>query len=284
MRRAVVLGGGGVAGIAWATGIAAGLASLGVDISKADAFVGTSAGAVVGAQIASGVGIGVLLAQQLVPPENSREQARPYSQSESDSRNRQLMAKVNHDLVAARLRIAAFALRSETVPLDVRREIVAQRLPRSTWPDRALQVVAVDTATGGHRVFDKDSGVEFVDAVAASCAVPGAWPAVPIGGQLYMDGGIRSLTNADLAPPAERVLVIAPLGYSDDNPVSGHLRAEVAALRARPAVVAVIVPDNQSLEAMTDNVLDPARCIPSAQAGMAQGRRIATEIAPGWNA
>jgi NTE family protein len=48
-----------------------------------------------------------------------------------------------------------------------------------------------------------------------------------------MDGGIRSLTNADLAWPADTVLVIAPLGYGDGNPVSGHLRAEVAYLRER---------------------------------------------------
>lgn len=284
MKRAVVLGGGGVAGIAWATGIAAGLARAGVDIAEADAFVGTSAGSVVGAQLASGVSIETLLAQQLSPPAGSLEQARPYSQADADARNRQLMEKVGGDLDAARRRIGAFALRSETVPLEVRRQIVAARLPRTTWPDRTLYVVAVDTATGEHTVFDARSDVDFIDAIAASCAVPGAWPAVPIGARVYMDGGIRSLTNADLAPDAAHVLVIAPLGYADGNPVSGHLRAEVDTLQARGARVSVLVPDAASLDAMTDNVLDPSRCVPSARAGLAQAAQMATEIAAGWHA
>ncbi|TXI88266.1 MULTISPECIES: patatin-like phospholipase family protein [unclassified Cupriavidus] len=281
MRRAVVLGGGGVAGIAWATGVAAGMARLGLDIARADAFVGTSAGSVVGAQLAAGIGVEALLTQQLTPA-MSREQARPYSQAEADARNRQLMDKVNGDLTAARRRIGAYALRSETVPLHVRREIVAARLPQSSWPQPPLHVVAVDTATGEHVVFDRHSGVALVDAIAASCAVPGAWPAVPIDGRTYMDGGIRSLTNADLAPDADCAVVIAPLGYADGNPVSGHLRAEVAALRARQMRVAVIVPDAAALDAMTDNVLDPARCVPSARAGLAQGLAMVPEIAPLW--
>nr|WP_314623134.1 patatin-like phospholipase family protein [uncultured Noviherbaspirillum sp.] len=283
MTRALVLGGGGVAGIAWATGIAAGLARCGVDIAQADLFVGTSAGSVVGAQLACGVDVETLLAQQLAPPSHSREQARPYSQRDADALNRRLMDKVGGDLTAARKRIGAHALRSQTVPLDVRRGIVAARLPQAAWPARALRVVAVDTATGEHTAFDRDSGVDFIDAVAASCAVPGAWPAVPIGGRAWMDGGIRSLSNADLALPAQRVLVVAPLGYADGNPVSGHLRDEVRTLEEAGASVAVIVPDDASVAAMTDNVLDPARCTPSAEAGVAQALRIGPDIALFWN-
>jgi len=79
------------------------------------------------------------------------------------------------------------------------------------------------------------------------------------------------------------VLVIAPLGYAEGNPVSGHLRAEVRALEEGGARVAVIVPDARSIDAMTDNVLDPARCAPSAEAGIAQALRIAPEIASFWN-
>lgn len=283
MTRAVVLGGGGVAGIAWATGIAAGLARVGVDIAQADVFVGTSAGSVVGAQLACEVSFETLLALQLAPPANSREQVRPYSQLDADARNRQLMEKVGGDLVAARKRIGAYAVRSVTVPFDVRRGIVAARLPQVDWPARTLRVVAVDTATGEHAVFDRHSGVDFIDAIAASCAVPGVWPAVPIDGRKWMDGGIRSLSNADLATSAQYVLVIAPLGYAEGNPVSGHLRAEVRALQEIGVRVAAIVPDSPSLNAMTDNVLDPARCVPSAEAGIEQALRIAPAIATFWN-
>ena len=79
-------------------------------------------------------------------------------------------------------RIGAVALATKTVPETVRREVIAQRLPSHDWPDRVLRVTAIDTATGEFVVFDRDSGVGLIDAVAASCAVPGAWPPVTIAG------------------------------------------------------------------------------------------------------
>ena len=107
---------------------------------------------------------------------------------------------------------------------------------------------------------------------------------MPIDGRAWMDGGIRSLGNANLTLPAQRVLVIAPLGYAGGNPVSGHLRAELRTLVDAGAQVAVVVPDDASVAAMTNNVLDPARCTPSAEAGVAQGLRIGPGIASFWNA
>lgn len=284
MKRVAVFGGGGVAGIAWATGVAAGLQRAGLDWSRADGFIGTSAGSVVGAQLAAGVAVERLLAEQLDPPPDSAEQARPYSQADADARNRVLVEKVGGDLVAARKRIGAFALRSETVAPEVRRAIIAARLPTTDWPARWLGVTAVNAETGEHRLFDRDSGVELTDAVAASCAVPGAWPVVRIGGRPYMDGGIRSMTNADLAGGAAYVLVIAPLGFSEANPVSGHLRAEVRRLEAAGSRVDVIVPDGASLDALGDNVLDPARRRPSAGAGLQQAQAQAAALVAAWNA
>ena len=277
-----MIGGGGVAGIAWATGMMAGLERQGIDVMRADAFIGTSAGSVVGTQLACGISPQFLLEALLSPRNDSLERTRPYSQAAAEQSNRLLMLKVGGDLGAARRRIGAFALRSETVPLATRRAIVAARLPQTLWPAANLRVVAVDTASGEYRVFDRSSGVELVDAVAASCAVPGAWPPVPIGGQLYMDGGIRSLTNADMAQGAERVIVIAPLGWAEGNPVSGHLRAEADMLRAAGALLSVIVPDEASARAIGDNVLDPERCAPSARAGLAQGLRSAASLVTVW--
>jgi NTE family protein len=280
--RALVLGGGGVAGIAWETGVLAGLARAGLNAAVADVFVGTSAGSVVGAQLASGVSLDDLLAAQLAPPADSLERVRPYSQASVDEQNRKLMDKVGGDLAEARRRIGAFARRSETVAAEARRAIVAARLPGLRWPARALKLVAVDAESGEGRVFDATSGADFVDAVAASCAVPGAWPVVHIGGRSYMDGGIRSMTNADLAAGAARVLVLAPLGYSEGNPVSGHLHAEVDTLRSAGVEVIVVTPDASSLDAMGDNVLDPTRRPPSAQAGLLQGLALATDIRCLW--
>lgn len=277
--RCLVLGGGGVTGIAWEIGVVAGLAMEGVQLREADCFIGTSAGSVVGAQLASTVSLEQLLAQQSSP---ALERIRPYSQAAADEQNRRLMEKVNGDLTAARQRIGAFALRSATPAQEERLAIVAARLPERQWPARMLKVVAVDAHSGEGRVFDAASGVDLVHAVAASCAVPGVWPAVPVDGSHYIDGGIRSITNADLAKGAARVLVLAPFGYSEGNPVSGHLAAEVAGLRAAGAEVQVLCPDAASLAAIGENVLDPERRAASAEAGMAQGRALAPGLRALW--
>lgn len=283
VQRAVVLGGGGVAGIAWEIGVAAGLARGGVDLRTADLFVGTSAGSVTGAQLAGGADLQRLLHDQQFPPPDSAERFRPYSQAVADAQNRVLVKKVDGDLTRARQRIGAFALRSETPSLDQRRAIMAARLPCAAWPARPLKVVAVDVHTGEPRVFSATDGVKLVDAVAASCAVPGTWPVVPIGGAVYMDGGIFSITNAQVAEGANQVVVLAALGYGDGNPVSGHLRAEVAALKEAGSVVQVVVPDAASIEAMGENVLDPARRPGSADAGLAQGLALAASLRQtGW--
>lgn len=283
MKRVAVLGGGGVAGIAWETGVAAGLARGGVDLAQADGLIGTSAGASLGAQLAAGLKLEDLLAAQLDPSSGSREALRPYSQAAADAANQKLMLKVGGDLGEARRRIGAFARRSVTASPQERRAIVADRLPGTDWPRRWLGVVAVDAETGGHQLFDARSGVDFIDAIAASSAVPGTWPVVAIGGRLYMDGGIRSLTNADLASGARHVVVLAPLGWGEGNPVSGHLRQEVERLRASGCRVDVVVPDAASIEALSDNVLDPARRSPSARAGLAQGMALAPTLAA-WSA
>ncbi len=268
--RVLVVGGGGVAGIAWAAGVMAALAQRGLDLAAIDGFVGTSAGAVVVAQLAAGLHPQALLENQRQP--SPHEQFRAYSQSEADARNRQLVQKVGGDLSEARRRIGAFALRSPTPTVAQRRAIIVARLGDADWPaHRWLGVVAVDAETGEGCLFDAGSGVPLVDAVAASCAVPGVWPPTPIAGRRFVDGGVRSLTNADAAAGARAVLVLAPLGDGDGNPVGGHLAAEAAQLRASGADVQILVPDAASREALGDNVLDPARRRACADAGFAQG-------------
>lgn len=280
--RCVVLGGGGVVGIGWEIGVAAGLARCGMSLQAAEHFVGTSAGAVAGALLASGADLEALFDAQRQPASDSAERVRPYSQADADAQNRRLVEKVGGDLRSARQRIGAFALRSETPSLQERHAIVAARLGGKDWPDTPLDLVAVDVETGDPRVFRSGEGVSLVDAVAASCAVPGVWPAVPIGGARYMDGGIASMTNAHLARGFARVLVLAPLGYSEGNPVSGHLAEEVRLLEETGSTVQVVVPDADALQAMGPNVLDPARRPMAAEAGMIQGQQRAAEWTGWW--
>src|SRR5690606_30437571 len=117
------------------------------------------------------------------------------------------------DIVQARRKIGAFALRSETPSIEARRAVVRSRLSATGWPATPLRLTAVDAATAELVVLDARCGLDLVDAVMASCAVPGVWPTVPFEGKQLMDGGLRSMTNADLASGCSYVLILAPLGY-----------------------------------------------------------------------
>lgn len=269
-RQGLVLGGGGLAGIAWMTGLLHGLAEAGHDITGADLVIGTSAGSTVGAQLASGLPLADLYARQADPALRSREIAADID----------FAAFAEHaDAVAAaspgeRLRAAGeFALTATTVPEASRREVIAGRLPSSSWPSEwELRITAVDCSTGSLTVFDRASGVALADAVAASCAVPGVWPPATIGGRRYMDGGVRSPDNADLASGCARVVIVSPLGANSEVPSLMSLADAVAGLRDSGTEVTVISPDAASLEAFGANPLDPATRGPAAEAGYAQGR------------
>ena len=104
-----------------------------------------------------------------------------------------------------------------------RRAVVAARLPRHEWPDRPMIVVAVDAHTGELAAFDRDSGVGLVDAVTAGTALPGLVPAHGINGTRYINGGVRSAENADLASGYANVVVLSPFGgWSQAPPHAGQ--------------------------------------------------------------
>ncbi|MFD8076391.1 patatin-like phospholipase family protein [Streptomyces sp. NPDC059718] len=277
MTDALVLGGGGVAGIAWITGLLAGLADAGQDVTGADVLVGTSAGATVAAQLGSGLSLEELYARQTEPELQSAE-----IMADVDLAN--FGAGIAEVLQGAasvpdmRRAVGRYALGAETVPEAERRRVIESRLPSHDWPaSRTVRIVAVDAETGQPRVFDGSCGVGLVDAVAASCAVPGVWPPVTIEGRRFVDGGVRSATNADYAGGASRVLAIAPMGVTELFPSELPLERALADLRAAGAEVAVAEPDEASLAAIGTNPLDPATRRPAAEAGRAQGRELKIE-------
>jgi NTE family protein len=275
-RWALVLGGGGLAGIAWETGVLHALTERGLDVRTAGRIVGTSAGATVAAQIGSGTSIAELFARQVDPAKQCRELT---PEGISVAELMELWASLateaaeSGDPSVLPVRIGELALNAKTVPEPVRREVIEGRLPDHAWPaGYPLALTAVDVGTGELRVFDKDSGVPLVDAVAASCAVPGIWPPVTIGERRYMDGGIRSATNVDLAGGFPRVLLLAPM-------VDPMAEEQLMALEER-AQVQVITPDEASVGAFGANPLDPDVRAPSADAGYDQGKLVELAFDP----
>ena len=182
--RALVLGGGGAAGNAWLIGVLAGLADTGLDVTTADLTVGTSAGATAAAQL-GGATPAELFAATLEPAPAGRQGPGPRpghagagqdpvrAAAEGMARTQAIIDAAS-DVADMRRRLGAAALDLEAASdgsWSTRwRAIVGRRLPRPDWPDRTVALTAVDARTGEPVVLDRRSGVDLVDAVAASCS------------------------------------------------------------------------------------------------------------------
>lgn len=279
MSRALVLAGGGLAGIAWETGVLLGIADEAPAAAQAllasDVLLGTSAGSTVAAQLSSGLPLEELFARQL--SDASHEIHPGVSVDGITALFLDAVMTPGASMSQKLQKIGAVAAATDTVDEAVRREVIAHRLPSHDWAPRDVRVTGIDIATGELVVFDRTSGVALVDAVAASCAVPGAWPPVTIAGRRYMDGGVGSSVNMSAVADCDTAVVLVPSAPDAPSPWGTSTADEIAAFDG--ATVAVFA-DADALEAFGPNPLDPACRAPSAQAGRAQGRREASRVAP----
>ena len=300
-ERALVLGGGGSTGNAWLIGIVAGLFDAGLDVTQADLTIGTSAGSTAAAQFAGARPADLFAAASVAPPPRTAPPgaAAPGSApSASDPRPAPLRPTAEHfermlatiaasaDAADYRRRIGAVGReREEASGPSVRdswRSAVAARLPRPDWPERRILITAIDATTGDPVVFDRDSGVDLVDAVAASCAGSVAYR---IGERLYLDGGYRSnAENADLAAGYDRVLVLSPLGARSLTPEEWgtHPSTQVEELRRHGSRVEVVIPDPDAEHLFGTNAMNLSLRPAAARAGYDQGRALAPHLAAFW--
>lgn len=295
MRRGLVLGGGGITGIAWETGFLHALAESGLDLGRdgptpPDLVVGTSAGSIVGSQVTSEVSLAELYRRQLLPPAQLGDGGVPLA-----AIGPRVLLTFAASLLRARGDVERFgrllgeravaAARAGRVPsIEERYAQVRQRLVTEEWPGEGaprLVVTAVDAATGRRVTFGGAGGempeVRLEDAVNASCAVPCVYPPIPIGGRTYLDGGVHSGSNADLAAGCDVVLALCPA----DRAV-GPLRSAAQTLVGLGMPHLVVTPDDASRAAIGRNVLDPAARPPSARAGYDQGSAWADRVRELW--
>lgn len=299
-QRALVLGGGGSTGNAWLIGVVAGLAEAGLDVTSADLTVGTSAGATAAFQVTNtspaDLYTGALTA---VPawqagPGGQPGAPRPASASAPSGTARPVeeqLARVRavidsaRDAADMRRRMGAAALELDAASdgsWSVRwRETVAARLPGAQWPDRDVLVTAVDARTGEQAVFDRGSGVDVVDAVAASTSSRLPYR---IADRLFLDGGYRRSENADLAAGSARVLVLAPLGGRTLHPLAWgmQLATQVDELRAAGSTVTTVVPRAEDEHLFGVNGMDLSLRPAAARAGHGQGLALAARLGPAW--
>ena len=177
-ERALVLGGGGSAGNAWLIGVIAGLFDAGLDVTEADLIIGTSAGSTAAAQITSATPTELLAAilaaapQQRTGPVGSDGGRVPIGPVADHMERTSRIIAAAEDAADMRRRMGAAALEMDAASDGSGqtrwRATVAARLPSQHWPQRTVLITAVDAHTGEPVVFDRHSGVDLVDAVAAS--------------------------------------------------------------------------------------------------------------------
>lgn len=280
--RALVLSGGGPLAVAWEVGLLAGFAQQGVDASRADFTLGTSAGAIVGSQVCAGADP-VAMAAAIAAEQGGRA---PAYDAGALARLPELFRKAQSGLAnpaTSRAEIGAYALAAPTGDEASHLAAFSARLPLQDWPERAFACTAVDAEDGGFQIIAKEQGADLLSAVAASCSLPGLSPPISIGGRRYMDGGLRSATNADLAAGYDIVLVIA---FQPDTParerLAAKLKDEVESLQEGGSMVVSVTPDEEVLAAIGADTMDLTRRPAVVQAGLSQGLAQAPVLKEVW--
>ena len=292
--RALVLGGGGSAGNAWLIGVIAGLFDAGLNVTEADLVIGTSAGSTAAAQLTSATPAGLLADILAVAPPQQTSAASagggraPIGPAANHMEITSAIIDAAADAADMRRRMGAAALATDAAthgPAQAQwRATVAARLPSELWPQRRLLIPAVDAHSGEPVVFDRHSGVDLVDAVAASSSNGFGVPPYGIGDRRYINGGYRRNENADLAAGYARVLVLSPFGGRGRYPPAWgmHLAAQLDELRAGGSRVETIFPDGNAEHMFGANAMDLSLRPPAARAGFEQGRALAETLAAFW--
>ncbi|MGW4378776.1 patatin-like phospholipase family protein [Kitasatospora sp. NPDC004531] len=274
LDRAVVLGAGGLVGTAWTAGLAAGLRGAGVDLGEADLFVGTSAGAITAALLATGQN-----------PERLAEPVRPGgTPPQVDGRSLgeafAVLRGAAADPDAARREVGRIALAARTGPEEPHLARMRAMVGPAQWPRRRQLLVPVtDAGTGGRKVFDRTGGAPLAAAVAASTAFPGIYPPITLGGRRYLDGSLHSATHAALAVGARVLVVVDPQAHLFPREL---LARELAVAAARTAVT--VEPDPAALHVFGPDLNDRTVWAPAYRAGLRQGAEAADRLREVWTA
>lgn len=284
MARAVVLGSGGATGGAWEIGVLKGLGDAGVDLTRADLFVGSSVGAVLGCQIQSGQSVSDLYSARARLP-SSMPASLPVRSRGNDSsvgdlqyfQESLLMWGRAQEDITVRIELGRRALATpHPVPEALQIESIRRRLAIDGWPSRLVRVAAVDVWDGTVRFFEASQGVPIEVAVAASCAQPGLQAPVSVGDRRYMDGGTAG-TNIDGAAGYEIIIAVTAF------PARGRTRQEIDVVCASGGQVIHVAPDAEARREMGPDPSDVRRAKIAAEAGARQGREIGSAERDLWS-
>ncbi|MFI8948533.1 patatin-like phospholipase family protein [Streptomyces sp. NPDC053750] len=276
--KALVLGGGGLTAYGWQVGVLAGLADAGVDLGDADVLAGTSAGSLLALDLAKGSAPADLYAEQINRTRAMLEVDFPLAMTV-----RYLWAALgSRDPKTVVKRLGRLALSVRDVPETAVLEAIGPHIPVQDWPERTtVRLFAVDALTGEPTAFSATDGVDLLHAMSATCALPPLFPPVTIGGGRWMDGGVRSTTNADLVDDCARVVVLAPIPKGAG--ASPSAESQVRSLTSRGIRATLLTPDRAARRAFGRNPLDATRIPAATREGLRQGRAQAPRIRTTWH-
>jgi NTE family protein len=272
LGRALVLGSGGPLAAAWEIGVIKGLLEEGIDLSRAELIVGSSAGAGLGYRIASGQGVQGIFqsfaAQAPRPP-----LARPTRTEEEAAYFRECLSMWPgaRDDLAQRRALGRRALEAPN-PITQAEQVAFQRhalsLESDDWPERRLRVCAIDIDSGETRYFKREDGLPVSTALAASCSQPGLQEPISAGGRAYMDGGIAG-SNVEVSDCVAVVFL---------GPYSGP-PASVPAILKRQIY---LTRDEQARQAIGANLFQFSQAPIARDEGVRQGRAAAEQVRAAW--
>jgi NTE family protein len=280
VETAVVLGPGGPVGTAWLAGLAAGLRREGVDLGAADLIVGTSAGAIVGAILASGGDLDRLVLRPPTDPGGVRTDPQRLVEVFATLGDTQL------ERAEALRRVGRLAVTASTGGEDVAIARMRSLVGTAEWPDRPLLIPSVDVETGGAVVWDRHGSASLPEAMAAGIAFPATAPPITIDGRRYIDGSLRAGTNVDLAGGARVLIVAEPMAHmsgangvtAGEGGVEPSNRWDPPTPPPPPRSPIRLVPDAEAIEAFGPDITDRATWEPAYQAGVRQAPDAAERI------
>ncbi|WP_255638258.1 patatin-like phospholipase family protein [Amycolatopsis sp. DSM 110486] len=279
-RRALVLGGGGPVGASWEAALLLALGAAGFSAADADVVLGTSAGSIVGAWLTMRPeGLAGL-------PDRMRARAAWHADRAANGRSdreklTRLMTKRSDAGAPSMLAMARAAVEAEP-PLSAgeAEELWKLGAPEGSWP-RNLVMAAVNVSTGAAHGWSADDHLPVAVGIACSTAAPGVAPAVDVAGSVWVDGGVRSATNADLIVDADdplrsggKVLIVACRPADD-------IAREKSILTEHGYDVRVLVSDPYYRK--STDLLDSLFVDAATQAGTQQGREAAEDLEKWWN-
>ncbi len=291
MSRALVLGGGGMVGVAWEVGVLQGLAANGIDLTRShrpDSILGTSAGSIVGALLTTHT------LEQLAELSLSDSSAEVSSETvplldfAAMMECWEVWRQLPDSLPATLATVGAYALRTNTVTED-RWVNSMTEVVGTAWPSERFRCTSVNAETGEFVVWGHESNVALDRAIASSCAVPCIFPTVTIHGGRYTDGGVRSGTSMDLMADHNVVLALAPIGSwggdSLDASAAIAIKNETAIVEAAGGRVLTLLTDDETNQATLLTPLgrmDPLNRQPALEHGRRQGAALANDLREMW--